>query len=210
MLRIGYRQILQLAAGAVAAMVMFASAAVAQTNTNQAINQFLANPAQVLQQYPNGGAQLISLIRDVAVSHPEALQTITGLLSGATTDQQSAIGSGLGQAAQIVVRTNQAYANQIQQAIAGSTSEDAKVSFAGVTGNTTIAAAGGGGGGGGGGAGGGTGGPTGSTGFAFGGASGGAQSFGGLHYQTSAQNYFTGSGASGASNSTSTRSVSPH
>jgi hypothetical protein len=189
---------------------MFASAAVAQTNTNQAISQFLANPAQVLQQYPNGGAQLISLIRDVAVSHPEALQTITGLLSGASTDQQSAIGSGLGQAAQIVVRTNQAYANQIQQAIAGSPSEDAKVAFAGVTGNTTIASSGGGGGGGGGGAGGGTGGPTGSTGFAFGGSGGAAQSFGGLHYQTSAQNYFTGGGTSGASNSTSTRSVSPH
>ena len=119
----------------------------AQTNANQAINQFLANPAQVLQQYPNGGAQLISLIRDVAVSHPEALQTITGLLPGASADQQSAIGSGLGQAAQIVVRTNQAYANQIQQAIAGSTSEDAKVAFAGVTGNTSIGAAGGGGGG---------------------------------------------------------------
>jgi hypothetical protein len=208
MLRIGYRQIFQLATGVVAAVVMFASAAVAQTSTNQVISQFLANPAQVLQQYPNGGAQLISLIRDVAVAHPEALQTITGLLSGAAADQQLAIGSGLGQAAQIVVRTNQAYANQIQQAIAASTSEDAKTAFAGVTGNTTIAATGGGGGGGGGGAGGGTGGPTGSTGFAFGGSSGAAQTFGGLHYQSSAQNYFSGASTSGAS--TSTKSVSPH
>jgi hypothetical protein len=109
-----------------------------------------------------------------------------------------AIGSGLGQAAQIVVKTNQAYANQIQQAIAASSSEDAKLAFAGVTGNVTIASTGGGGGGGGGG------GPTGSGGIPFGGSNTGTGgTFGGQNYQTSSTNYFTGGHAGGASSSVS-------
>jgi len=183
----------------------------AQTATDQAVNQFLSNPTQAMQNYPSGGAQFISLIRDVAVSHPEALATIMNLLSSANGDQQAAIGSGLGQAAQIVVKTNQAYASQIQQAIANSNSDSAKTSFASVTGNTTIASTGGAGagGGGGGGGGGGVGGQTSFTGFALGGSnSGSAQTFGGLHYQTTSQNYFSGASSSGASSST--RSVSPH
>jgi hypothetical protein len=178
----------------------------AQTATDQAVNQFLSNPTQTMQDYPSGGAKFISLIRDVAVSHPEALATIISLLSAANADQQAAIGSGLGQAAQIVVKTNQAYASQIQQAIANSNSDSAKTSFASVTGNTTIASTGGGGGGG---DGGGVGGQTSFTGFALGGANSGVvQTFGGLHYQTASQNYFTGASPGSASNST--RSVSPH
>ncbi|HWA85973.1 MAG TPA: hypothetical protein VG710_07115, partial [Opitutus sp.] len=131
-------------------LVLPAGGLIAQGDS-QAVSQFLANPTQALQQYPNGGAQLISLMRDVAVAHPEALSTIMSALSSANTDQQAAIGSGLGQAAQISVRTDQAYANQIQQALASSNSDAAKTAFAGVTGDTTIGAAGGGGGGGGGG-----------------------------------------------------------
>lgn len=198
------RYALKVATSIVAAGFIFASSAVAQSNQNQAIDQFLANPNQVLQQYPKGGAQLISLIRDVCVSHKEALKTLTGLLKGSNKEQQLATGSGLGQCAQIAVRTDQAYANQIQQAVADSGSEDANTAFAGVTGNVTIASSGPGGGGGGG-----VGGPTGTSGFAFGGVnSGNAQAFGGQHFQTSSQ-LFTGGGA-GVSGTTSSGSVSPH
>lgn len=191
-------------AGVFAAGLAFVASASAQTR-GVTVDQFLAKPNEMLQQFPDGGAQLISLIRDTAVGHPEALQTILGLLRTANSEQQMAFGSGLGQAAQIVVRTNQNYANQIQQAIADSGSENARTAFAAVTGNVTIAATGGGGGGGG------VGGPTGSFGIAFGGTnSGSSQSFGGLHYQTASQNFFTGSGSgvSGSSNAAS-RSVSP-
>jgi hypothetical protein len=190
---------LRAATGAAIACCIFAGPAGAQTRQDQAIAQFLANPSQVLQQYPNGGPRLISLIRDVAVAHPDALQTIVGLLNGANADQQSAIGSALGQAANIVVKTNQAYANQIQQAVAKSGSDDANTSFAAVTGNVNIGSVGGGGGGGGGG----------SLGFGLptGGSNTGAGTvFGTSNFATSTQNYFTGASAGGA---TST-SVSPH
>jgi hypothetical protein len=209
MLSAGYRQVLQMVAGIVMATFIFAAPATAQNNANNAVDQFLANPTQYMQNHPDGGARFISLIRDVAVSHPDALQTIMGLLANANTAQQMAIGSGLGQAAQIVVKTNQAYANQIQQAIAASSSEDAKLAFAGSTGNVSIASTGGGGGGGGGG---GVGGQTGSSGIPFGGSNSGGTTLGGQHYQTSSQNYFTGGHAGGATNSSggSSSSVSPH
>ena len=166
------RQFLRLTTAAIAAAFVFPSLAMAQQS---AVDKFLADPAKALQNFPNGGAQLISLIRDVAVAHPEALNSITALLKTANSDQQSAIGSGLGQAAQIVAKTNPTYANQIQQAVASAGSDAATTSFASVTGNVNIAATGGGGGGGGGGAGGGTGG----NGGVGGGTPGGGFGFGG-------------------------------
>jgi hypothetical protein len=200
------RYFLGVVIGAAIVCCIFVGPAGAQTRQDQAIAQFLANPSQVLQRYPNGGPRMISLIRDAAVAHPEALQTIIGLLNGANADQQSAIGSALGQAANIVVKTNQAYANQIQQAIANSGSGDANTSFAAVTGNVNIGSTGGGGGGGGG---------SGSIGFGIptGGSNTGTGTvFGTSHYATSTQNFFTSSGTSGATSNgtTSSRSVSPH
>ena len=175
------RQFLRLSTAVIAAALVFPSLAMAQ---DSAVDKFLADPAKALQNFPNGGAQLISLIRDVAVAHPEALNSIVALLKTANTDQQAAIGSGLGQAAQIVTKTNPTYANQIQQAVASAGSDAATTSFASVTGNVNIAATGGGGGGGGG-AGGGTGG---------GGGVGGGNLGGGL--PTGGSN--TGGGAGGA------------
>jgi hypothetical protein len=145
---------------------------------------------------------MISLLRDVAVAHPEALQTIIGLLTGANADQQSAIGSALGQAANIVVKTNQAYANQIQQAIANSGSDNANTAFAAVTGNVNIASTGGGGGGGG----------NGSIGFGL--PTGGSNTgtgvvFGASNFTTSSHYFFTGS-ATGGATSTGSGSVSAH
>src|SRR5674476_968648 len=101
------RYLLRVSTCVVAAGFMFASLATAQTPSS-AVDQFLANPTQTLQQYQNGGADLISLIRDAALAHPEALQTIIGLLANANSDQQMTIGSGLGQAAK---NADQAYAN---------------------------------------------------------------------------------------------------
>ncbi len=74
------------------------SAAIAATP--QQVAAFLANPGAVLQQNPSGGNQLVSLIRDLIMTDPATLNAIIGLLSGANTAQQSAIGTALGQAAQ--------------------------------------------------------------------------------------------------------------
>ena len=201
------RSVLQIGLGVFAAAFIFASSAQAQ-GTQSPVDQFIANPSQALKNYPNGGPQLISLIRDVAMQHPEALSAIIALLPNAGPDQQAAIGSGLGQAAQLSVKTNPQYANQIQQALTASGFENAIVAFSAATGNVNIASTGPGGGGGGGG---GVGGPTGQNGFSFGGGSNGGttQNFGQSSFQTSSQNFFTGGSTGGAGSSGSSGSVSP-
>jgi hypothetical protein len=140
-----------------------ASTAVAATLTPQQVSQFEANPAAALAQYSNS-AELVSFIRDLMLTDPATLNPIIGLIPTAKPEQQTAIGTGLGQAAQALVRTNPALANLIQQSLIACGSgipqpdgrnpcENAVLAYAGVTGNAAITAAGGGGGGGGGGAG---------------------------------------------------------
>jgi hypothetical protein len=118
--------------------------------TPQQVSQFLANPSAILADHPNGGARLVSRIRDLALSDPATLAAIIALLANANDAQQSAIGSGLGQAAQALASTNPTLANQIQTALAGSGSKLAIASYSATTGNVQIGAAGGGGAGGGG------------------------------------------------------------
>src|SRR5882757_9976183 len=63
----------------------------------QLVNDFVANAAQLLQQYPSGGPLMISRIRDLAASNPAALQAIQTLIGTANKDQKTSIGTGLGQ-----------------------------------------------------------------------------------------------------------------
>ena len=114
-----------LGAGLAASCITAVSPAMAQVNTpNKAVSpnnvqDFLANPATLLADHPTGGALLVARVRDLSSSDPATLDALIGLLPGANSEQASAIGLGLGQTAMIVVKTNQAYANQIQQAIVG-------------------------------------------------------------------------------------------
>lgn len=120
----------------------------------QAIQQFLANPAALLAQYPNGGAQLISAVRDLAASDPATLQPLLNLLKTANNDQATAIGTGLGQVAVMAVRNDPAYATQIQEGVVAAQNNSSLVAFsAAIGGSIQLAAATGGGGGGGGGGG---------------------------------------------------------
>jgi FecR protein len=84
----------------------------------QTIQEFLANPTALLAQYPDGGGRLIARVRDLAASDPSTLSALIGLLATANSDQAIAIGTGLGQTALMAVKTDQAYANEIQEAIA--------------------------------------------------------------------------------------------
>jgi hypothetical protein len=123
-----------------------------QAPSGQTVQQFLADPSALLTQFPNGGAQMIAEIRDFAASSPEALAAIVNLLSTASADQATAIGTGLGQAALIVVKNNQAYATQIQTAVVATHNISAVVAFSTVVGgDIQLAAAAGIGGAGGGG-----------------------------------------------------------
>lgn len=115
------------------------------------IQQFLANPSTLLTQFPNGGPDLIKEVRDLAASDPKTLNALIGLLASANPDQAGAIGTGLGQAAELAVPVDPTYADQIQTAVVAANSNFALVAFSAVVGgDIKLAAATGGGGGGGG------------------------------------------------------------
>jgi FecR protein len=84
----------------------------------QTVTQFTTNPAQLLTQYPDGGPAMISMIRDLVASNPTTLPLVINLLPNASTGEANSIGTGLGQAALICVHTDQAFATEIQQALA--------------------------------------------------------------------------------------------
>jgi hypothetical protein len=154
----------------------------------QQVSDFLANPGALLSQNAQGGAGLISTIRDLAASNPSTLPAIVALLSSANETQQGAIGTGLGQAAQLCLRPDPVFAADIQAQLAATTSEPAKVAYAAITGNRPIAgvALGGPGGGPGGGAGQ-------TNPLAAGNGASSFQSFSASSSRNSPQNYFTSS-----------------
>jgi hypothetical protein len=182
------------------------STAMAAKLSSQEISQFLANPTATLTANPNGGGRLVVTVRDLMLSDPATLDAIIKLLASANPAQQTAIGSGLGQAAQALVTTNPTLANQIQAALAASGVPLAIASYSAVTGNVEIGSTGGGGGGGGG-----SGGPvTGGTTIGGGGSSGAPGAPGGTG---SASSGLTGGGSVGGSSTTGSgvaSSVSPH
>jgi hypothetical protein len=114
------------------------------------VGNFQQHPEQLLSQYPDGGAELISRIRDLVATSPAALQTILKLVETANATQIDAIGTGLGQAALACVRTYQHFAIEIQQAVAALDNGALQLAFEAVLGDKAIGSAGGGGGGGGG------------------------------------------------------------
>ncbi|MGY3079896.1 hypothetical protein ACVWZZ_006304 [Bradyrhizobium sp. LM6.10] len=167
----------------------------------QVISDFKTTPGILFQQYP-GGAQLISRVRDLGASDPSTLPALIGLLKDPATskDQIRAITAGLAQLARLAASSDQAFANEIQAAIAGTNNPDVIAAYQAATGDVQIAATGGGAGGGGSG----SGGPTGAGGFANGGQGGTLGTFGGLHYaNTITPN--AGNGVTGTTNSVSPR-----
>ncbi len=197
-------------AGALTAAVLLAhpGAASAQTLPAQAVSEFLANPNTLLANNPNGGSQLVSAVRDLVLADPATLASIISLLNNANPAQQSAIGTGLGQAALASVQNNPSLANQIQEAIAAANVQVATAAYSSTTGNAVTAAGSPGAGGGGGGGGGGIGGsintafPTGGGGSPSGSGSTAAGGTG-----TGGSSGLTGGGTVGRGSSTTTTTV---
>jgi hypothetical protein len=152
MMRVAFGAVL---AGLIIAATPSAEAAIyspQQALPADAIQQFMSNPSAFLAQYPSGGPQMSRAVRDLVASDPQTLNTLLSLLSSANPDQSSAIGTGLGQVALMAVDTDQAFAVQIQTAVAQSGNTGALVAFSAVVGgDIKLAAATGGGGAGGGG-----------------------------------------------------------
>ncbi|MCA1550705.1 hypothetical protein I6F36_28135 [Bradyrhizobium sp. BRP19] len=166
------------AAAAFAATITTAASAAVYPPQRQlpatVISDFKAAPNSLLQQYPTGGPQLISRVRDLGASDPTTLPGLIALLKdpATTKDQMRAIVGGLAQVARMAAQTDQAFASEIQTAIAGIGNPDVIAAYQAATGDVAIAATGGGGGGGSG-----SGGPTGNN-FPNGGNGGGAVRFG--------------------------------
>ncbi|MBP0110358.1 hypothetical protein [Bradyrhizobium vignae] len=192
------------AAAALAATISSAASAAIYPPQRQlpatVISDFKAAPNSLLQQYPTGGPQLISRVRDLGASDPTTLPGLIALLKdpATTKDQMRAIVAGLAQVARMAAQQDQAYGNEIQTAIAGTGNPDVIAAYQAATGDVAIAATGGGGGGSG------SGGPTGTSGFATGGGGGGTV-FGNNTTGNNATN--TGSGSVGGT--TVNQSTSP-
>jgi hypothetical protein len=194
------------AAAAVAATITTAASAAVYPPQRQlpatVISDFKAAPNSLLQQYPTGGPQLISRVRDLGASDPTTLPGLIALLKdpATTKDQMRAIVAGLAQIARMAAQQDQAFANEIQTAIAGIGNPDVIAAYQAATGDVAIAATGGGGGGGSG-----SGGPTGTGGFATGGGGGGATRFG----NNTTGNTASGTGSGSVGGTTVNQSTSP-
>lgn len=169
----------------------------------QTISDFKAAPSSLLQQYPNGGPQLISRVRDLGASDPTTLPGLIALLRdpATTKDQMRSIVGGLAQIARMAAQSDQAFANEIQAAIANTGNADVIAAYQAATGDVQIAATGGGAGGGGSG----SGGPTGTSGFATGGGGGGGTTFG----NNTTANNASGTGSGSVGGTTVNQSTSP-
>ncbi|WP_354068573.1 hypothetical protein [Bradyrhizobium sp. LB5.2] len=183
------------AAALAASVVATANAAIYPANRQlsaQLISDFKASPAALLQQFSSGGAQLISRVRDLGASDPTTVPVLIALVKDAATtrDQMRAIVAGLAQLARMAAQQDQAFANEIQSAIAGTANPDVIAAYQAATGDVTIAATGGGGTG--------SGGATGNAGLASGGANGGGVPAGGLRFPNSGSSTTTGSVGSAA------------
>ncbi|MBR0903875.1 hypothetical protein JQ588_14625 [Bradyrhizobium liaoningense] len=152
----------------------------------QVIADFKSFPTGLLQQFPSGGAQLISRVRDLGASDPATVPNLIALVKdpATTSEQMRAIVAGLAQLARMAAQQDQAFANEIQNAIAGTGNPDVVAAYQAAIGDVTIAATGGGSSGGGG--------ATGNAGAATGGANGGGSPAGGLRFPNSAPSLTTG------------------
>jgi hypothetical protein len=171
------------------------------------VSDFLGNPSQLLKDPKNtdGGADMIAFVRDLVASNPATLPRVIALLDNANPAQQTAIGTALGQAAGLCIRPDPTFAADIQAQLAASISDNAKATYAAVTGNQPIRGVAGGGGV----SGGSSGGSTGVVVGAIGSSSTAFTQFSSNGTPNSVTNFFTG-GTSGASSAgTPSTSVSP-
>jgi hypothetical protein len=103
--------------------------------SGQTLSQFINDPSRLLTQYPSGGPQMISLIRDLVASDPGTLPLIINLDAKAGPDQLQAIGTGLGQAALVCKRTAQPFSNEIQRMAIATNNQPLTQAFAAVMGD---------------------------------------------------------------------------
>lgn len=132
--------------GAVVAASMMAAVGTSAANAQQtpSVTSFLANPAQLLQQNPEGGSLLANTIEQIALVDPSTFEALLGLLPSANEAQRGAIGRGLAHAAKVLVLTNQEVAVAWQQRIASVNDPSFKTAAAEALADVKLGAVGGG------------------------------------------------------------------
>jgi hypothetical protein len=115
------------------------------------VSAFQNNPGQLLTQFPGAGPGLVKQVRDLLSTDKATLPSIIGLLKLASPEQQIAIADALAQVAKAYSKSDPAFANQIQQAVANAGIPEVSKAYAEAAGDTGTASTGGGGGGAGGG-----------------------------------------------------------
>lgn len=115
------------------------------------VSAFIANPGQLLAQFPGGGDELRAVARDYMTSDKSVLAPLIALLDNANQDQRIKIAEGLADAAKLYAPTDLPEATIIQQAVARTGITEVIKAYASIAGDTGTGSTGGGGGGGGGG-----------------------------------------------------------
>src|ERR1700683_2160937 len=105
----------------------------------QTVSRSVNDPEQLLTQFPSGGQQMTSLIRDLVASEPGTLPLVLDLSPKANSEQVQAIGTGLGQAARVCSRTAPAFANEIQQMTVATDVQPVTQAFAAVVDELVLA-----------------------------------------------------------------------
>src|SRR5690242_15741185 len=118
--------------------------------SSAAVSSFLANPSQLLNQYPNGGPDLEKQIFDLMTSDKNTLTTIIALAKTANEQQRQAMGRGLANVAKAYAQAGDPLsANQVQVAVVNAGIPEFSKAYADAGAFTGTAATGGGGGAGG-------------------------------------------------------------
>lgn len=105
------------------------------------VQTFQTDPAALLSQFPTGGPGLVSAIRDLIASDNATLDTVIKLIATANAQQRAGIGSGLGLAMALCIGPDQAYAGQIQAAVAATGDRLAMTAFVSSSGQVTATTA---------------------------------------------------------------------
>lgn len=139
---------------AVAAVVLLSSVSAAEAAcvspvraSPEAVQSFVGAPNAVLSAHPEGGAGLITALRELVTSDRSTVAAVGGLVASANAAQRSAIGSALAQAAAACSRTDQDALRDIQQLVAGMNNAEVVAAYTAITGDVRTAAVGGAGGG---------------------------------------------------------------
>lgn len=106
------------------------------------IAQFKTTPSSMLQQFPDGGLQLISLVRNLVASDSTTLPVVVSILKdvAANKDQTRDIVIGLAEAARLAVIIDQQFANEINVAIAATGNADVIVTYKAAVDDASISA----------------------------------------------------------------------